>query len=258
MLPDAAPGGSLQEQASLLCWGACLLGCRCMPGCAPPGALQQHAESCAPNAPCTSTPKTSSVRFLSRVSLLQLVLLLAVNLKFFLEDAIAVAGHEGGGEEQEAAAAAVRAQVEALSAVGMGGGPGAAAPACLTLLVEVDGAQRTDVMAAALRRLLPQARSLAGTLLRRWWTLPSQAAAGEAAALARASAARSCAFLKCPNLAAAGQGGPAAGAGTGSKRCSACRAARYCSAACQLADWKQGGGLPHKRTCAMLAAERRR
>lgn len=83
------------------------------------------------------------------------------------------------------------------------------------------------MMRAALARLLPQARSLAGTLLRSWWALPSQAAAPEAAQLARAAAARSCAFLKCPNLAAAGEGGPAAREQKGNKKCGACRSVWY-------------------------------
>lgn len=71
---------------------------------------------------------------------------------------------------------------------------------------------------------LPRVRPLAATLVQQWWTLPSQAAAGEAAEVAKAAAARSCANLRCPNLGTAG--GPAAGQGA-AKRCSACRVARY-------------------------------
>jgi hypothetical protein len=63
------------------------------------------------------------------------------------------------------------------------------------------------------------------------------------------AAARSCAYLGCANLAA--EGGPAAGQGHGSKKCSGCRAVWYCGEACQLADWREGG---HRRVCKQLAA----
>ncbi|PRW60239.1 Zinc finger domain-containing MYND finger domain [Chlorella sorokiniana] len=68
--------------------------------------------------------------------------------------------------------------------------------------------------------------------------------------LARAAATRSCAYLRCANV--AGQGGAAAGQGVGSMRCSACRAVWYCGTACSHADWRAG----HKCVCKALAAER--
>ena len=58
--------------------------------------------------------------------------------------------------------------------------------------------------------------------LQQVWELAEQQ---EAARLqtARAAAARSCAYVRCANL--GGGGGPAAGEGSGSSRCSACRVA---------------------------------
>ncbi len=53
-----------------------------------------------------------------------------------------------------------------------------------------------------------------------------------------------CAHLACTNLAGASE------AQLRMRLCSACRVSRYCSAACQLADWRAG----HKRVCAALAA----
>ncbi|KAI7835833.1 hypothetical protein COHA_010278 [Chlorella ohadii] len=95
--------------------------------------------------------------------------------------------------------------------------------------------------------LLP-ARRLAAALLA-WWRRP---AAQQAAVLesARAAAARSCAYLRCTNL--GGEGGPAAGQGTGSKCCSACRAVWYCGTACSHADWRAG----HRRVCQALGVAR--
>ncbi len=77
-------------------------------------------------------------------------------------------------------------------------------------------ADRSALNAESIERhcLLP-ARRLAAALLA-WWRRP---AAQQAAVLesARAAAARSCAYLRCTNL--GGEGGPAAGQGTGSKCC---------------------------------------
>ena len=72
-----------------------------------------------------------------------------------------------------------------------------------------------------LQALLPQARELAAALLA-WWRRPERQ---PEAALERAHAAtaRSCANLRCANL--AGEGGPAAGEGAGSSKCSGCRVA---------------------------------
>jgi len=58
--------------------------------------------------------------------------------------------------------------------------------------------------------------------LQQYWQLPEQLAAAQLE-LAQAAVTRSCAYLRCPIL--GGAGGPAAGAGCGGKRCSACRVA---------------------------------
>lgn len=65
---------------------------------------------------------------------------------------------------------------------------------------------------------------------------------------ARALMGRRCAYLRCGDLShsisiSTGDS-PARG-----KRCSACCAVRYCSAACQRADWRA-----HRVACAKLAA----
>jgi hypothetical protein len=78
--------------------------------------------------------------------------------------------------------------------------------------------------------------------------------AGEGAAqqelkLAWAVTTRSCAYLACANL--AGEGGPAAGEGIESKRCTGCKLAWYCGTVCSHADWRAGG---HRRVCKALAA----
>jgi hypothetical protein len=51
--------------------------------------------------------------------------------------------------------------------------------------------------------------------------LNREAQPDEALELAQAAATRSCAYLRCDNL-AFGKGGPAAGPGSGSRRCSRC------------------------------------
>ena len=97
--------------------------------------------------------------------------------------------------------------------------------------------------------VLPHACQLA-TALQAYWQRPEQQV-GDRLAVARAAAARSCAYLRCANL--AGVGSPAAGQGGGSLRCSGCKAVWYCGTVCSHADWRQGG---HRRVCAALAAER--
>ena len=97
-------------------------------------------------------------------------------------------------------------------------------------------------------RLVQQAAALA-RLLQQYWQLPEQQAAARLE-LAQAAASRSCAYLACANL--GGSGGPAAGEGEGSKKCSVCRVS-YCGEACSHADWRAGG---HRKVCQALAAER--
>jgi hypothetical protein len=98
----------------------------------------------------------------------------------------------------------------------------------------------------AAQELAPQLRRLA-ELATQAWVLTGRAAESQLAR-ARLAAARSCAYLGCANVAA--EGGPAAGQGRGSKKCSGCRAVWYCGEACQLADWREGG---HRRMCRKLA-----
>ena len=66
-----------------------------------------------------------------------------------------------------------------------------------------------------LRQMLQPAADLAG-LVQQHLALPAMEEQRRLA-LARAAAARSCAYLRCANV--AGQGGPAAGEGVGSKKC---------------------------------------
>ena len=78
-----------------------------------------------------------------------------------------------------------------------------------------------------------------------------QAADGDVGAVQRAQALAAlprCAHLACTNLAGASE------ALLHTRACSGCRVARYCSTACQLADWRAG----HKSVCALLAALRAR
>lgn len=44
----------------------------------------------------------------------------------------------------------------------------------------------------------------------------------------------------------------ATGAPLKAKRCSGCKVTRYCCAACQAADWKEGG---HRHACKLLQAQ---
>ena len=102
-----------------------------------------------------------------------------------------------------------------------------------------------------LKRCLPAACQLATAMLDFW--RQGEAVAEEQLQLAQAAAARSCAFLRCANLGL--EGGPAAGQGEGSLKCSACRAVHYCGTACSHADWRAGG---HRKVCAALAAARKK
>ena len=138
-----------------------------------------------------------------------------------------------------------------------------------------------------LRQLLQPAAELAA-LMQQCLALPA-VEEERRLAVARAAAARSCAYLRCADV--AGEGGPAAGQGIGSMRCrwageriaikafcirvrlshpaacalpstlclhhtpppcSACRAVWYCGTACSHADWRAG----HRRVCKALGAER--
>lgn len=74
------------------------------------------------------------------------------------------------------------------------------------------------------------------------WSLPEQAPAAQLEA-AWAASHRRCANLRCANL----SGGQAR------KKCGTC-GARYCCAACCVADWREGG---HKQLCAVVAAKQR-
>jgi hypothetical protein len=96
---------------------------------------------------------------------------------------------------------------------------------------------------------LPPAQALAQHLLQLSQQRPGQLADARLL-LAQADATRCCAYLRCAQLDA--QGGPAAGEGVGSKRCSGCRTAWYCGAACQNADWRAG----HNKVCKALTGLR--
>ena len=72
-----------------------------------------------------------------------------------------------------------------------------------------------ELSASARRQVLQPAANLAA-LMQQYYALPAVAAERQLA-LAQAAAGRSCAYLRCANL--GGEGGPAAGQGTGSMRC---------------------------------------
>ncbi|KAI7843037.1 hypothetical protein COHA_003369 [Chlorella ohadii] len=105
-------------------------------------------------------------------------------------------------------------------------------------------------VAAVLGEQALPAAEAAARLWRTHWQQPAQAVTLRLEA-AHAAATRCCAYLQCSNVGQAG--GPFAGQGEGSKRCSQCRAVWYCSTACSHADWRHGG---HKLVCKALAAER--
>ena len=101
-----------------------------------------------------------------------------------------------------------------------------------------------DEMAAFMKSQLGPARRVAA-LVEAYYQLPERQAAA-ALELALAAATRDCANLRCPNV--AGEGREAEG--RVNKRCSACRAVRYCCSECSVVDWKAG----HRRLCGALAA----
>ena len=108
----------------------------------------------------------------------------------------------------------------------------------------VEGFSAFELMKATLQPLLESAGRVAA-LVEAYHQQPEQRAAA-ALELAQAVATRSCANLRCPNV--AGQGREAEG--RPNQRCSACRAVRYCCRECNVVDWKAG----HRRMCSVLAA----
>jgi hypothetical protein len=106
----------------------------------------------------------------------------------------------------------------------------------LEAVVGSNSAQR----AVLLRQLLQPAADLGAALLA-YYELPDQRAA-ERLELARIAATRRCAYLRCANMEADS---------ARIKKCSACKAVRYCSTACSHADWRAG----HKRVCKALGPE---
>jgi hypothetical protein len=151
---------------------------------------------------------------------------------------VAVAGSPSGGAAQPAPAGSSTALPS------VGSDPVVAAiQAGLEAFDAAMAAYRTDARSAAgwllspLKRCLPAACQLATAMLDFW--RQGEAAAAEQLQLAQAAAARSCAFLRCANLGL--EGGPAAGQGEGSLKCSACRAVHYRGTACSHADWRAGG-----------------
>jgi hypothetical protein len=101
--------------------------------------------------------------------------------------------------------------------------------------------------ASAAEQVLSAADVVAAQIAQAWEA--SDEAAKQRLRLAQAAATRSCAYLACSNLAV--DGGPAAGQGVGSLRCSGCKVAWYCGTPCSHADWRAGG---HRRRCKALAA----
>ena len=97
-------------------------------------------------------------------------------------------------------------------------------------------------LAAFRAALLPPALRLAAAL-RPCWPLPEQRQA-ERLQLAQAVMAcrPGCSNLRCPDW---------LGQGKKALRCSGCKTARFCGAACQAEAWRQGG---HKFVCKLLAA----
>ncbi|KAL4443820.1 hypothetical protein ABPG75_011557 [Micractinium tetrahymenae] len=138
--------------------------------------------------------------------------------------------------------------------LGVGGGAGSAATGSGGGLNRQGAAAALDFDGRVTRHMMV---ALAGErpagALHSYWQLPvQQTAAAEAYSLAEVGAGRACAFLKCPNLGAAG--GPAARQGEGSRRCSVCRVVWYCNEQCQLGGWRTG----HKLFCRLLGAARER
>jgi hypothetical protein len=117
------------------------------------------------------------------------------------------------------------------------------------LKVELDNCSATmpmDAVAVLRQRALPRAEAVA-ELLWQFWESPGRQNTA-AVEMAQAAATRCCAYLGCAQLGQ--QGGPGAGEGVGSKRCSRCHVAWYCGTACSHADWRAG----HSKMCKVLAA----
>lgn len=139
-------------------------------------------------------------------------------------------GSDGDGEEEAAAA-------PGKAAAGAGEGDPDAAAADIVSLTQPLGDTFSAPLAKLLLRLLPPADGAVPALE----PLSISETVLQAAAL---RSRRVCSYLRCPNLAAPGAGQAA------SKRCGACRQARYDCAACQRADWNAW----HRHGCKVDAA----
>ncbi|PRW58358.1 hypothetical protein C2E21_2893 [Chlorella sorokiniana] len=104
--------------------------------------------------------------------------------------------------------------------------------------------QRQQIQRSAARFVkqgLPLMRGLAEVLQALWQQQQPERQRQVQLELARAAAARpGCSYLRCAQV-----------QGAKIKRCTGCRAVRYCSVACQHADWRQGG---HRQVCRLLGA----
>lgn len=138
-------------------------------------------------------------------------------------DQPAAAGSSSGGDPVEDKRQAERAECEALASE-LPEASAALTAALGAYNVAMAAASAADQRIHTLQRelwaLLPQATRVA-QLLERWYQLPAQAEPLRLQ-LARAAGSRACAYLGCANL--GGGGGPFAGEGEGSLRCSACKA----------------------------------
>ena len=125
----------------------------------------------------------------------------------------------------------------------MGGGSGSAGGSGQAPAAAAPGGPAPKVSLATFKEtLLPHAKRLAAALLP-LWPLPGQQQA-ERLELARAVAAcrTGCSNLRCPDWQAQCKK---------ALRCSGCKKARFCNAACQADAWRHGG---HKYVCKLLAA----
>ncbi|KAL4424828.1 hypothetical protein ABPG77_011078 [Micractinium sp. CCAP 211/92] len=95
-----------------------------------------------------------------------------------------------------------------------------------------------ELLSPLLERLLPPAEAP------RQEAAPSPVPPAAAVLQAQALAQRQCAYLLCGSIEGCGEGEPA----PRGKRCSGCCQVRYCSRACQVADWPA-----HKAACRALA-----
>ena len=144
-------------------------------------------------------------------------------------DAGAGASASTGRACAEAGQQALAQQLRLIAAESMYGASGG--PAC-------------NHWAVALQGQLEPAGQVAA-LVEAFYQQPEQRAAA-ALELAQAAATRSCANLRCPNVGSEGREAE----GRLNRRCSACRAVRYCCRECSVMDWRAG----HKRVCGALAA----